>query len=53
MFDFDKITSVALSAIGALVFTTTLVGAAVGPARAVETVPVVYAQAQAAGQANG
>ena len=34
-----------LSALGALLFTMTLVGAAVGPAHMVETVPVVYAGA--------
>ena len=32
-----------LSALGALLFTITLVGAAVGPAHMVETAPVVYA----------
>ena len=35
----------ALSMVGALVFTVTAVGAAVGPARLVETAPVVYAGA--------
>ncbi len=34
---------VALSMFGALVFTISAVGAAVGPARVVETTPVVYA----------
>ncbi|HEX8532827.1 MAG TPA: hypothetical protein VF662_01535 [Allosphingosinicella sp.] len=38
--DFSR---VALSMLGALVFTFTAVGAAVGPARLVETTPVVYA----------
>ena len=33
----------AVSVIGALIFTVTAVGAAVGPARVVETTPVVYA----------
>ena len=33
----------ALAAIGALVFSVTAVGAAVGPARLAETAPVVYA----------
>ncbi len=32
-----------LSALGALLFTITLVGAAVGPAHMAETAPVVYA----------
>lgn len=39
MFNFDKIGSVVLSAFGALILTTTVVGAAVGPARAIETTP--------------
>lgn len=52
MFNFDKIGSAVLSAIGALILTTTVVGAAVGPARAVETAPVVYvAQAHNADRA--
>lgn len=41
MFNFDKSGSAVLSAIGALVLTITFVGAAVGPARAIETTPVV------------
>ena len=44
MFNLD-IARVALAAVGALVFTITAVGAAVGPARLVETTPVVYAGA--------
>ena len=45
---------VALSAVGALIFTVTAVGAAVGPARVAETTPVVYAEASphVAGVAN-
>ena len=35
----------ALSAIGAIIFSMTAVSAAVGPARVVETTPLVYAQA--------
>ncbi len=38
-----EFTRVALSMVGALVFTVAAVGAAVGPARVVETTPVVYA----------
>ena len=34
-----------LSALGALLFTSALVGAAVGPAHMVETAPVGYAEA--------
>ena len=42
MFNYD-LTRVALSMLGALVFTATAVGAAVGPARVAETTPLVYA----------
>ncbi len=49
--DFGRI---ALAAVGTLVFTTVSVGAAVGPARSLETSPVAVAQVQApvAEQAN-
>jgi hypothetical protein len=47
--DFQR---VATAAIGALILTTVSVGAAVGPARSVETSPVVYAQSQVADRAN-
>jgi hypothetical protein len=40
MFNFESIGRAALSAIGALVLTGTVVGAAVGPARVAETSPV-------------
>lgn len=53
MFNQDNIIKVATSALGALILSTTLVGAAVGPARAVETAPAAYAQAQASDQAHG
>ena len=49
---FDNFRHSAIAAIGAAIFTFTAVGAAVGPARTVETTPVVYAQLQAI-QANG
>ncbi len=42
MFD-NQFSRVALSVVGAFIFTVTAVGAAVGPARVVETTPVVYA----------
>jgi hypothetical protein len=47
-------TRTALSAAGALLLTTTMVGAAVGPARVAETSPVVYAEAavELSGEAN-
>ena len=46
MLGFDKIDlqRIATAAVGALVLTTACVGAAVGPARAAETGPVVSAQ---------
>ncbi|MDP8914671.1 MAG: hypothetical protein M3N39_13990 [Pseudomonadota bacterium] len=44
MFNND-LSRTALSALGALLLTATLVGAAVGPAHMVETVAVVYAGA--------
>lgn len=44
MFNLD-IARLALAAIGALVFSVTTIAAAVGPARLVETSPVVYANA--------
>ncbi len=39
---------IATAAVGALVLTTACVGAAVAPARAVETTPIVYAVIQPA-----
>jgi hypothetical protein len=53
MFDYEKFQRNAAAAVAALILSTTAVGAAVGPARAVETSPVVYAQLQAGTQANG
>ncbi len=49
-----EFTRIALSAVGALVFTVTAVGAAVGPARVAEITPVVYADivSNAAGVTN-
>ena len=44
MFNTDA-ARIALAALGAFVFSVTAVGAAVGPARLVETAPVVYAGA--------
>jgi hypothetical protein len=53
MFNID-FTRTALSVIGALIFSVTAVSAAVGPARVVETTPVVYAEVApiASGAAN-
>ena len=53
MFNLDKAQRTVAAIVAALIFTTVSVSAAVGPARAVETAPVLYAQVQAAGQANG
>jgi hypothetical protein len=47
--DFQR---VAIAAIGALILTTVSVGAAVGPARFVETSSVGLAQSQVADRAN-
>lgn len=52
MFNFNHIGRVALSALGALIFSTTVVGAAVGPARAIETSPVIGYEVQLAAQAH-
>jgi hypothetical protein len=55
MFNFDKdeIQRVALAAIGTVILTTVSVGAAVGPARAIETSPLTQLQAvQVAHQAH-
>jgi hypothetical protein len=46
MFNFDQFGRIALSALGSLVLTVTAVGAAVGPARAVETGPVIGYETQ-------
>jgi hypothetical protein len=53
MFDYEKIQRTALSAVGAIILTSMAVGAAVGPARAVETAPIAYAQVLTADQARG
>ena len=47
MFNYEKLSQIALSAVGAILLSTVAVGSAVGPARAIETAPVVgYAQIQ-------
>ena len=51
MFNLD-VTRVATAAVGALILTIVSVGAAVGPARSVETSPVAYAQSHVAVSAN-
>ena len=55
MFTLDKIEfqRIATAAVAALVLTTVSVGAAVGPARALETNPVYASATPVGGQANG
>jgi hypothetical protein len=48
MFDYQKIKESAAAAVLAVVLSTVSVGAAVGPARAVETGPALYASAPVA-----
>ncbi|HEX9948434.1 MAG TPA: hypothetical protein VGA98_12895 [Allosphingosinicella sp.] len=48
MFDYSKIKQRAAAGVLAIVVSATAVGAAVGPARAVETGPSLYAQAPVA-----
>ena len=52
-FEISDIKRIAAAAVGALVLTTISVGAAVAPARAVETAPIVYAADQTAHEARG
>jgi hypothetical protein len=52
MFKLDQMGRAALAMLGTLILTTTFVGAAVGPARAIETAPVAEYQAQPLGHAN-
>jgi hypothetical protein len=52
MFDFNRIKEGAVAAVAAVVLTATAVGAAVGPARAVETAPVMVAAVEAGGALN-
>jgi hypothetical protein len=49
---FNSLKQSAVAALGAIILTATAVGAAVGPAHAIEMAPIVYAQAQPAGQAH-
>jgi hypothetical protein len=53
MLDYRDFGRTALCAVAALLFTVTTVVAAVGPARAVETAPVAYAQALIVDQVHG
>ena len=54
MFNFDKsdLQRTVVAALGALILSTTMVVSAVGPARAIETSPVVVQGTQASDQAT-
>jgi hypothetical protein len=52
MFDFGKIHEGTVAALAAILFTVTAVGAAVGPARAIETAPAEYVLVQGSGSLN-
>jgi hypothetical protein len=49
---FNDLKQSAIAAVGAVILTVTAVGAAVGPARAVETAPVSYVQTAQASSAT-
>ena len=52
MVDMSKIGQTMASVVGAMLLTATAVGAAVGPARAVETSPISLVAAPVSGQAQ-
>jgi hypothetical protein len=52
MVDMSKLGQTILAMVGAAVMTVTAVGAAVGPARAIETAPISLVAAQVSGQAQ-
>lgn len=52
MVDTRKLKQTAISMLGAMLLTVVAVGAAVGPARAVETAPVSLVAAEISGQAR-
>ena len=53
MFDYEKIRNGTLAALLSVILTATAVGAAVGPARAVETAPIAYAALESGDSARG
>jgi len=53
MIDMSKLGELVVSALGAMLLTVTAVGAAVGPARAIETAPISLVAADVSGQALG
>jgi hypothetical protein len=52
MVDMSKLGQTILATVGAVVMTVTAVGAAVGPARAIETAPISLVAASVSGQAQ-
>jgi uncharacterized membrane protein YfbV (UPF0208 family) len=52
MIDMSKLTQTLVSTVAAMLLTATAVGAAVGPARAIETAPVTLVAAPVSGQAQ-
>ena len=52
MVDMSRIGQTLIATLGAMLLTATAVGAAVGPARAVETAPVSLVAASVSGQAQ-
>jgi hypothetical protein len=52
MIDMSKLGQTLVSMVGATLLTATAVGAAVGPARAIETAPVSLVAAPVSGQAS-
>jgi hypothetical protein len=52
MIDMSKLGQTMMAMVGATLLTVTAVGAAVGPARAIETAPVSFVAAQVSGQAQ-
>jgi hypothetical protein len=51
MIDMSKLGQTLVATVGAMLMTVTAVGAAVGPARAIETAPVALVAAPVSGQA--
>ena len=52
MIDTGKLGQMILATVGAVVLTATAVGAAVGPARAIETAPISLVAVSVSGQAQ-
>ncbi|HEX6377397.1 MAG TPA: hypothetical protein VFZ91_16945 [Allosphingosinicella sp.] len=52
MIDMGKLTQTMVATVGAMLLTATAVGAAVGPARAIETAPVSLVAVPVSGQAS-